>query len=284
VTATAPHPAPAVDPIRRYTLLSFLQWLPVGLMMVPMVLLLLERGFTLAEVAFIGAVSSITVAVLEQPTGGLADVVGRRPVFIVSALAHMVALVILGLAASMALLLVSAGLRGLARALSTGPYEAWYVDAAKALKPDEDDTAHLTSGLARGEMAGSVALGLARVARAAHRRHRTCGPWLCRARNGRVRSGRTGGRGGTGGPPEAGDARSCRRSGHRAVRGVPGAAAGRHGWGGHRRRTHGVTGRLGGLRNRRRRPLGSFGAAGQDCPRLLSASRTPCRTANLITQ
>jgi MFS family permease len=153
------HTAHPVDPVRRYTLLSFLQWLPVGLMMVPMVLLLLERGFTLAEVAFIGAVSSVTVAVFELPTGGLADVVGRRPVLIVSALAHMVALVLLGLATSMALLLVSAALRGLARALSTGPLEAWYVDAARALRPGEGDTTYLTTGLARGEMASSVALG-----------------------------------------------------------------------------------------------------------------------------
>jgi MFS family permease len=80
VSAPVRRTAAAVDPIRRYALLSFLQWLPVGLMMVPMVLLLLERGFTLVEVAFIGAVSSVTVAVLELPTGGLADVVGRRPV------------------------------------------------------------------------------------------------------------------------------------------------------------------------------------------------------------
>jgi MFS family permease len=160
VRAPGARAAHAVDPVRRYTLLSFLQWLPVGLMMVPMVLLLLERGFTLAEVAFIGAVSSVTVAVLELPTGGLADVVGRRPVLIVSALAHMVALVMLGLATGMALLLVSAALRGLARALSTGPLEAWYVDAARALRPDEDDTTYLTTGLARGEIAASVALGL----------------------------------------------------------------------------------------------------------------------------
>jgi hypothetical protein len=72
----------------------------------------------------------------------------------------MVALVILGLATGIALLLVSAGLRGLARALSSGPLEAWYVDAAKALRPDGDDTTYLTTGLARGEMAGSVALGV----------------------------------------------------------------------------------------------------------------------------
>jgi hypothetical protein len=47
MTDTPPVPATAADPTRRYALLSFLQWLPIGLTIVPMVLLLLERGFTL---------------------------------------------------------------------------------------------------------------------------------------------------------------------------------------------------------------------------------------------
>jgi MFS family permease len=160
---TGPSPqarTSAADPTRRYALLSFLQWLPIGLMMVPMVLLLLERGFSLAEIAVLGGVSAGTVAVLELPTGGLADVVGRRPVLVASALAHAAALLLLGLTAGLALLLVSAVLRGVSRALSTGPLEAWYVDTVRAVRPETDDTAHLTSGLARGEMAASVALGV----------------------------------------------------------------------------------------------------------------------------
>jgi hypothetical protein len=158
LTSTSPRVAGVADPLSRYTLLSFLQWLPVGLMMVPMVLLLLERGFTLTEVAAIGVVSGITVGVLELPTGGLADVLGRRPVLVVSALAHAAALVLLGLCTGLALLVLSAGLRGLARALSSGPLEAWYVDTAHAFHADGDGP-HLTSGLARGEVAASVALG-----------------------------------------------------------------------------------------------------------------------------
>jgi MFS family permease len=165
VTSTPPRPAHrVVDPTRRYMLLSFLQWLPVGLMMVPMVLLLLERGFSLGQVAAIAGVSAVSVAILELPTGGLADVVGRRPVLVASALAHAAALLILGFAASMTLLLISAGLRGLSRALSTGPLEAWYVDTVQAMRADNGDTAHLTVGLARGEMAASVALGAGTLA------------------------------------------------------------------------------------------------------------------------
>jgi MFS family permease len=152
------------DPVRRYAWLSFLQWLPVGLTIVPMVLLLLERGLTLAEIAVLGAVSGLTTAALELPTGGLADVVGRRPVLVLSALAHAVALVVLALASGLALLASSAALRGLARALSSGPLEAWYVDTARAdRRPGDQHGAHLTTGLARGELAASVALGVGTV-------------------------------------------------------------------------------------------------------------------------
>jgi len=163
---TAAETAAFADITRRYAVLSFLQWLPVGLTMVPLVLLLLERGFTLAEVAVVvGATYSVTVAVLELPTGGLADLVGRRPVLVGSALAHAVGLVLLGLATSLALVAVSAGLRGLARALSTGPLEAWYVDTVQAVRPiDGGDQSHLTTGLARGEIAASGALAAGTLA------------------------------------------------------------------------------------------------------------------------
>lgn len=161
----APASASTADLIRRYALLSFLQWVPVGLTIVPMVLLLLERGFTLAEIAAIGAVSGVTVAILELPTGGIADVVGRKPVLVTSALAHACALVLLALATSVDLLLVSAALRGLARALSSGPLEAWFVDTVHAGHPPANpETLDLTSGLARGEVAASVALAAGTVA------------------------------------------------------------------------------------------------------------------------
>lgn len=151
------------EPTRRYAWLSFLQWLPVGLTIVPMVLLLLDRGFTLAEIAALGAVSAVTVGALELPTGGLADVIGRKPVLLASAVAHAVGLLILGLSDSFALLVVSAALRGVARALSSGPLEAWYVDTVQAIR-GTGDTAYLTSGLARGEVAASVALAVGTVA------------------------------------------------------------------------------------------------------------------------
>lgn len=146
---------------RRYAGLSFLQWLPVGLTMVPMVLLLLERGLTLAEVALLGVVSSVTVALAELPTGGLADSLGRRPVLVASALVHAGGLVLLALAGRLDLLVVSAVLRGLARALASGPLEAWYVDTARAAGAVADGA--LTRGLARGQVASSLGIGAGTV-------------------------------------------------------------------------------------------------------------------------
>ncbi|HWG98136.1 MAG TPA: MFS transporter [Pilimelia sp.] len=146
---------------RRYALLSFLTWLPVGLYLAPMVLLMLERGLSIATVAAVGAAYSVTVTVLELPTGGLADVLGRRPVLVASALASAAGLLLLGLADGLALFLASAVLRGVARALSTGPAEAWYVDTLHGIAGRDVD---LTPGLARGEVAASVALAAGTLA------------------------------------------------------------------------------------------------------------------------
>lgn len=146
-----------LDPAgRRYALLSFLLWLPVGLYFVPLVLLMLDRGLSLSTIAIVGAVYGVTVAVLELPTGGLADVLGRRPVLVASAVAGAGGLLLLGLGDTVALLMASAVLRGTARALSTGPLEAWYVDTVHARHGREAD---LTTGLAGGAVAASLALG-----------------------------------------------------------------------------------------------------------------------------
>ncbi|WP_433730273.1 MFS transporter [Actinoplanes sp. CA-051413] len=146
----------AVAAARRYALLNALLWLPAGLYLVPLVLLMLDRGLTVSTIAVVGVAYGLTIALLELPTGGLADVLGRRPVLIASAVAGAAGLLLLGLANTVALFLASAVLRGAARALSTGPLEAWYVDTVHAEQGRETD---LTAGLARGEVAASLALG-----------------------------------------------------------------------------------------------------------------------------
>jgi hypothetical protein len=147
---------------RRYAQISFLTWLPTGLYIPVLVLLLLDTGVSLATVAALGVAYSVTIMVLELPTGGLADVVGRRPVIVASAAASLAALLLLGLAESILLLVTSSILRGVGRALGSGPIEAWFVDTVNA-RPDVSE-AELTRGLSLGLMASSVALAVGTVA------------------------------------------------------------------------------------------------------------------------
>ncbi|WP_083501973.1 MFS transporter [Sphaerimonospora mesophila] len=140
---------------RRYALIQFLTWLPPGLTMAPMVLLMSVRGLDIAQIGLVFAAYSAVIVVMELPTGGLADVIGRRVVLAVAAAVNVVGLVTMALADSVWPFLVASVLKGVARALSSGPAQAWYVDALHAAEGPEAD---LKPGLAVGATAGAVAL------------------------------------------------------------------------------------------------------------------------------
>ncbi|MFD8621769.1 MULTISPECIES: MFS transporter [unclassified Streptomyces] len=156
-------PAPTgrgLDPLtarRRFTTVSFLFWLPVGMSVATGVLLFTDRGMGLAAIAGFFAVHSLTAAAMELPTGGLSDVIGRRAVLATAGLLNCTAFTLFGLAGAAWAITLGMALMGCARALSSGPAEAWYVDTVHAhAGPDAD----LRTGLARGSSAMSAALAL----------------------------------------------------------------------------------------------------------------------------
>ncbi|MFH8756954.1 MFS transporter [Streptomyces atroolivaceus] len=142
---------------RRFVTVSFLFWLPAGLALASMVLLLTERGLSLAVVAAVFAAHSLTAAALELPTGGLSDVIGRRAVLACAGVLNACALTLIGLGTTPWVLALGAALMGAGRALSSGPAEAWYVDTVHA---HAGPGADLRTGLARGGAASSGALAL----------------------------------------------------------------------------------------------------------------------------
>ena len=141
--------------LRRYMLVGFLTWLPPGLQMTVMVLLMSERGLGLAEIGLVTMVFSAVTVSLELPTGGLSDVVGRRVVLAVSAAFTVVALVLMSVSTTFWMFLASGVLKGVARALSSGPATSWYVDTLHAVEGREAD---IKPGLAKGAMMESAAL------------------------------------------------------------------------------------------------------------------------------
>ena len=149
-----------VDTVRRRFLwLLWLRWLPVGLIAPLLVLVLVERGLTLAQVGVVMAVYGITTAVLELPTGGLADTLGRRPVLLLSALLGMVFIALVLALDGIVGLSVAAFVGGVSRALGSGPLEAWFVDSTRAIDPN----AKLERGLSLGSTLDGVALALGAI-------------------------------------------------------------------------------------------------------------------------
>lgn len=114
---------------RRFWLLAALRWLPTGFIVPVAALLPLQRGLSIAEYGRVAAVQGIVVLLLELPTGGFADALGRKPVFLASAAVAVASYLTSSMANSVAGFAVAIGLAGVFRALDSGPLNAWFVDA-----------------------------------------------------------------------------------------------------------------------------------------------------------
>ena len=141
--------------LRRFLVLRVLRWLPTGLLKPVLVLLLLDRGFSLGQVGLIMAAQGFMVLLLELPTGGLTDALGRRPVLLFATVVNFCAVALLVTADSPPALVIVFALQGVYRALESGPLDAWYVDATQAADPYAD----VERGLFRGGAALGTAVG-----------------------------------------------------------------------------------------------------------------------------
>jgi predicted MFS family arabinose efflux permease len=141
---------------RRYLILVALRWLPTGLLIPVTVLLALSRGLSLTEIGLVFSIQGLVVLVLELPTGGLSDALGRRPVLILASVVGLFAVGLLYIADSVAMFAASTFLMGVFRALDSGPLEAWYVDATLAVEPG----AEIEKGLSAGSAVLSVAIAI----------------------------------------------------------------------------------------------------------------------------
>ena len=97
------------------------------------------------------------VIALELPTGGLADVLGRRPVVVLGALLHLASCVVFATATGFPGFLAGVLLMAVGRALDSGPVEAWYVDTVHRIDPRP--TSRLACRWHSAADGGSLALG-----------------------------------------------------------------------------------------------------------------------------
>jgi predicted MFS family arabinose efflux permease len=139
---------------RRYLALIGLRWFQTGLLIPVIVLLMVSRGLSLVEIGLVGSVQGIVILVLELPTGGLSDSLGRRPTLVLAYVFALAGLAMLYFADSVGGFVVATTLTAIFRALDSGPLEAWYVDATHAADP----AARIESGLAAGSSVLSLAI------------------------------------------------------------------------------------------------------------------------------
>jgi MFS transporter, DHA1 family, quinolone resistance protein len=141
---------------RTYYLVNFLFWLATALPAALMVLFMQARGLSLFQVGLVMGAYSLTIVLLELPTGGLADAVGRKRVTLLAYSFMLVNSVLTLLAFSFPMFLLSFILYGVGRALTSGALDAWFVDALQTAEPDIE----IQPSLAQAETFALLALGV----------------------------------------------------------------------------------------------------------------------------
>ena len=141
---------------RVYFLVTGLRWLAVGLVVPIFVLFMQSRGINLVQVGIIMGFYSVTVVLLELPTGGLADALGRKKVTLIAHSIDILAGLIMLFSFSFWGFLLGMTFMGVARALNSGALDAWYVDSLQMADPEID----LQPALAQAETILLLALGI----------------------------------------------------------------------------------------------------------------------------
>lgn len=144
-----------------YSLNQGLHWFSLGIILPVMILALLDFGFNIGQIGMAMAVMGTTVLLLELPTGGLADTVGRKRIYMISVFFYIAGYSLMLFASGFFQLITAVILIGTGRALSSGTMDAWFVDEHKRLGGDDE---HLQKDLARAGIVIPAALGVGTLA------------------------------------------------------------------------------------------------------------------------
>lgn len=115
--------------LKVYSFIFLLNSYIAGLIVPVLSLLLLEKGATLSSMSAIIGIFSFTVIVLELPTGIMADIIGRKKTFILSLILSLVFSIVFLLGHGLLMLCIGMFIYGLHRAVSSGSFEALFIDS-----------------------------------------------------------------------------------------------------------------------------------------------------------
>ncbi|MHC1708886.1 MAG: MFS transporter [Methanomassiliicoccales archaeon] len=126
------------DPLKVYIVNQMVHWFFVGLTLPVLVLYMTDKGLDLFQAGMALSVYSGTVIALELPTGGLSDSIGRKKVYLLSLIFSLISGAVLLFAANLEWFILGFVIYGVARALSSGSMDAWFVDEFALRNPGGD--------------------------------------------------------------------------------------------------------------------------------------------------
>ena len=149
--------------IRVFQVHQFLDRFAMGLTVAVVALALTDRGMDLFQISLLFGVYSLVTMAMELPFGGLADNIGRKPVFLTAVVASLISLALFLSTSDFYVLALSFAFIGFGRALRSGTLDAWFVETFKAAAPNVDVQPALAKaqwanafGLAVGAVSGGV--------------------------------------------------------------------------------------------------------------------------------
>ena len=145
--------------IRVFQIHQFLDRFAMGLTVAVVALALTDRGMDLFQISLLFGVYSLTTMAMELPFGGLADSIGRKPVFLTAVIASLISLALFLSTSDFYVLALSFAFIGFGRALRSGTLDAWFVETFKAAAPNVD----VQPALAKAQLANAVGLATGAV-------------------------------------------------------------------------------------------------------------------------
>mgnify|MGYP000409402823 CR=1 FL=1 len=150
---------PARRHIRVFQVHQFLDRFAMGLTVAVVALALTDRGMDLFQISLLFGVYSLTTMAMELPFGGLADNIGRKPVFLAAVVASVVSIALFLSTSDFHVLALSFAFIGFGRALRSGTLDAWFVETFKAAAPNVD----IQPALAKAQLANAMGLAVGAV-------------------------------------------------------------------------------------------------------------------------
>lgn len=145
--------------IRVFQMHQFLDRFAMGLTVAVVALALTDRGMDLFQISLLFGVYSLTTMMMELPFGGLADSIGRKPVFLTAVIASLISQALFLSTSDFYILALSFAFIGFGRALRSGTLDAWFVETFKTAAPDVD----VQPALAKAQWANAVGLAIGAV-------------------------------------------------------------------------------------------------------------------------